>query len=951
MINTNQLNSTVLLFVRPENSVYPKPLVVRMDGKSTVQNVDIGQGDMPNFFVEAMTVANGRVHSEMKALYVPPEKRIANIEVKPSKKDYLPGGKAELELKLTDLDGKPFRSPTVVSVYDKSVEYISGGSPIPDVREFFWKIRRNHYVRLQSNLSIITRNVTRPNEKTLQLLGVFGGQVVRPTSSRMGGGGGGLEGRAMPAMGGGRIAESAAADDSAPAMKSQAMNAGPAGAAQVEPTVRTNFADTAYWSAAVQPNDDGIAKVSFDLPDDLTTWKVRTWSIGKDTRVGEAETEFVTRKNVIIRMQAPRFFTERDEVILSANVHNYLDAATTVRVELQLDGEELVATDSLNHTVEVPADGEARVDWTVKVARPGDAVVCMRAITDRESDAVERTFPVLVHGMLKTEAWTGSIASTGNLATFDVRVPAERRPEQTELVIRYSPTLAGAMVDALPYLIDGPHNTTDGKLYRFVPGLIVQRILQRTGVNLADVERKRANLNAQQLGDSKERAKQWKHYKRNPVFSNAEMQAIVKENLNAVVEMQLTDGGWGWFSGWGERSTPHTTATMVHGLQIAKQNDLAVPNEVIERGVAWLKRYEKRQIKRIENWDVDKKRPMKRYADNMDAFVFMVLTDAGASNAKMREYLYRDRGELAACSKAMFGIALHKLKDQQKLAMVVQNLSQFIKRDAENQTAYLQLPGQGWWYWWGNDIEANAWYLKLLARTDPKGQLAPALARYILNNRRNGTWGRSIRDTAIAVESLGDFVTASGEFDPNVELEVFVDGKSQKKVTINRENLFSYEDRVTLEGDNVSSGRHTVEIRKRGKGPLYYSAYLTNFTKEDDIAATGLEIKVLREFYKLIPEERKDLVSGSRGQALQQKGQKYRRERIVNLAEVTSGDLIEVELSIESKNDYDYIVFEDPKPAGFEAVDRTSGYNGNEIGAYVEVRDNRVVLYLSLIHI
>ena len=120
---------------------------------------------------------------------------------------------------------------------------------------------------------------------------------------------------------------------------------------------------------------------------------------------------------------------------------------------------------------------------------------------------------------------------------------------------------------------------------------------------------------------------------------------------------------------------------------------------------------------------------------------------------------------------------------------------------------------------------------------------------------------------------------------------------------------------------------------------------MTNFTKEDDIAATGLEIKVLREFYKLIPEERKDLVSGSRGQALQQKGQKYRRERIVNLAEVTSGDLIEVELSIESKNDYDYIVFEDPKPAGFEAVGRTSGYNGNEIGAYVEVRDNRVVLY------
>ena len=121
---------------------------------------------------------------------------------------------------------------------------------------------------------------------------------------------------------------------------------------------------------------------------------------------------------------------------------------------------------------------------------------------------------------------------------------------------------------------------------------------------------------------------------------------------------------------------------------------------------------------------------------------------------------------------------------------------------------------------------------------------------------------------------------------------------------------------------------------------------MTNFTKEDSISATGLELKVERRFYKLIAEKRSDLVSGSRGQAVTQEGQKYRRERVVNFAELTSGDLLEVELLIDSKNDYDYIVLEDPKAAGFEAVDQTSGYNGNAMGAYVEVRDNRVMLYV-----
>lgn len=936
LISANQLDSTVLLFVRPENSVYPEPQVLRINGKSSVQNLKIRGSDMPNIFVEALTVANGKIHTEIRELYVPPSDQAAKVEVTSTDDDYRPGEKAELVLKLTGPDGKPFRSPTVVSVYDKSVEYISGGSGIPDIREFFWKVRRSHYQQTQSNLTQSFGNLLKRGESTLQHIGVFGGQLVR------------TEGALMENARGFAAADAVAGQRAAPMAAMEKSDDASGAAPVVEPTVRSQFADTAYWAASVQPDANGVATISFDLPDDLTTWKVRTWTVDKQTRVGSAETEFVTRKNLIVRMQAPRFFTESDEVVLSANVHNYLDAAKSVEVQLELDGPQLVATGALSHTVEVPADGEARIDWLVRVVTPGDAVVRMKALTNEESDAVERTFPVLVHGMLKTESWTGSIGSAAKSTSFNIAVPAKRRPEATELVVRYSPTLAGAMVDALPYLIDGPHNSTDGKLYRFLPSTIVQRVLQRTGVDLKAVRDKRANLNAQQLGDPAARAKQWKKYKRNPVFSNTEMDAIVRENLNAVIEMQLADGGWGWFSGWGERSTAHMTATVVHGLQIAKQNDLAIPDGVMDRGVTWLKRYENEQVTLLKNWAKRDKKNLarKKHASNLDAFVFMVLADAGLGSPEMQAYLYRDRNELAVCSKAMFGIALHKRDQRKELRMVLENISQFVESDKENQTAWLRLPQQGWWYWYGNDIETQAWYLKLLARTDAKGKLAAELARYIVNNRGHATWWGSIRDTAIAVESLAEFVVASGEFKPDVQLEILVDGQVRKQVAINQTNLFAYDDRLTLSGDNLKSGRHTVEIRKQGNGPLYYSAYLTNFTKEDSITATGLELKVQREFYKLIPEERSDLVSGSRGQALRQRGEKYRRERIVNFATVNSGDLIEVELVVDSKNDYDYIVLEDPKAAGFEAVDQTSGYTGNALGAYVEVRDNRVMLYV-----
>ena len=60
---------------------------------------------------------------------------------------------------------------------------------------------------------------------------------------------------------------------------------------------------------------------------------------------------------------------------------------------------------------------------------------------------------------------------------------------------------------------------------------------------------------------------------------------------------------------------------------------------------------------------------------------------------------------------------------------------------------------------------------------------------------------------------------------------------------------------------------------------------------------------------------------------------------------VRSGELVEIELKIESKNDYEHLVFEDLKPAGFEPVDLRSGYTDNDLGAYVEFRDNRVVFF------
>ncbi len=173
-INTDRKGATVMLFVRPVNGVYLPPKVIPMAGKSAFEEIMISKKDMPNFFVEAVTVYDGKVHTEIREVVVPPEKRVLNVKVTPSEKDYRPGQKAKLKVQLTDFFGEPFQGSTVISVYDRALEYISGGSNVPEIRSFFWKWRRHHRLNQQSSLARWFTNQLKKNEAPMKNIGVFG---------------------------------------------------------------------------------------------------------------------------------------------------------------------------------------------------------------------------------------------------------------------------------------------------------------------------------------------------------------------------------------------------------------------------------------------------------------------------------------------------------------------------------------------------------------------------------------------------------------------------------------------------------------------------------------------------------------------------------------------------------------------------------------------------------
>jgi hypothetical protein len=100
-------------------------------------------------------------------------------------------------------------------------------------------------------------------------------------------------------------------------------------------------------------------------------------------------------------------------------------------------------------------------------------------------------------------------------------------------------------------------------------------------------------------------------------------------------------------------------------------------------------------------------------------------------------------------------------------------------------------------------------------------------------------------------------------------------------------------------------------------------------------------------------------------------GYVYDKQPLADGGTVTSGERVEVVVTVEAKNDYEYLVFEDLKPAGLEAVEVRSGqsiyirelksgaveqldrprepgdYTGRQRWVYQELRDRKVALFVD----
>ena len=600
LVNTAEDNARVLFSDDAGDGGLRSYRFLDIAARSTVIDVPVTARQVPNFFVEATLVRNGRVHTEAQQLYVPPVRGLLNVEVKTDKDTYKAGETGRVRVAVTDANGEPVRGQVTLTAYDRAVTYIQDEfGPSPRVFYYGRQLQHTPYSSTSTDQSFSPMGYLPQPEYTswvgnapegwsgswglessgltLSLNGPQGatGPAGPPAQSALA-----ISGASGGGFGGGLGDRAASRSDSLDMRGNLFAKAkgdkGEAGQlALVEPEIRANFADTALWLPSLMLDANGQAETEITFPQSLTTWRLHGYALTEKTQVGDATAQAVTTKNLLVRLQAPRFFVERDEVVLSANVHNYLKTAKAVRAELIVPArlfEHLGPNDKtpvpdkdgnlhLLAQAKVPADGETRFDWPVKVKQAGLARITVKALTDEESDGMRLAFPVLVHGINKTVAQSGSyrVAQDG-ARTIQLDLPAQIAPEQTRLEVTLSPSLAGVMVDALPYLAGYPYGCTEQTMSRFYPAVLVKQTLKKLGTDLETIAKQRRQMNEDDL---KNRFGRYP-FNESPVFDSATLDDMVHAGLTHLYTFQHSDGGWGWWQN--DDSSVFQTAYVLQGL-------------------------------------------------------------------------------------------------------------------------------------------------------------------------------------------------------------------------------------------------------------------------------------------------------------------------------------------------------------------------------------------------
>lgn len=670
----------------------------------------------------------------------------------------------------------------------------------------------------------------------------------------------------------------------------------------VEAETRSDFKDAVFWSSSVVTDENGEAQVKIKFPDNLTTWRITARAITKDTKVNQTSYTVTERKDLIVRVETPRFFQQRDELILSTIVHNYLNEDKQTKVSLKLDN---LLLDGMQNeqTIKLGKNEERRIDWKVKVSEPfGFAKVYASALTNEESDATENVIPIQPYGLKISNEQSFELSKTNGSVTRTFEIPENTDLRSASLQIGISPSITASLLSSLNSLIGYPYGCIEQTMSRFIPTVVTAKILK--------------DLNA-------------------PISSYIEtfLPKMVKRGFNKINSLQHEDGGWGWWNN--DKSELFMSAYVVYGLSLAKQSGYKPNQDVYNKGINFLlSSLNKKKI-------------------NLTTKAFMIYALSNCDSVKA-ETLKPQIELLNEESPNNYGLALLSLASANIGAKELQRdlLDKLVRNSSSDENGYYWGGKVKKYSWQEDNIQTTAMTVKAMLadaeRINVHKEIIEGAVNWLMYRRNGSGWGNTLHN-AIINYALSDYVRATKENEADYDLKIFVNNSAVDERHISREDIFKNEQYVNVLGINLRAGENNIRVEKNGIGKGYFNMRAVYYTNEKRIVTreNGFEIK--REYYKLkkIYDYKENKIT-------------FRKEKFDGI--IKSGEEIFVKVKVIPDSSHSqYFMLEDPIPAGCEIIREdwsyqiegenyySGNYSSNWLWWYAEkeYHDNRVVFFAT----
>lgn len=574
----------------------------------------------------------------------------------------------------------------------------------------------------------------------------------------------------------------------------------------INPTIREDFPDTAFWQGDVVTGMDGTARLSIPLPDSLTTWVVTVRGLTEAYLVGEAQAEIITQKDLMIRPVTPRFLVEGDQVEMAAVVHNNTAQALEVAVMLQSIGFSLQDEALKSQAVSIPANGQTRITWWGKVESVQFVELVFQATAGDLADASKPQWgdlPVLRFNTPLTFSTSGELSGEGERQEL-VSLPVSTDPSAGSLSVALHPSLTAILLDGIKALEADEYQNTVSILSRLLANLNTYLAMRDLGIDSASLD--------------------------------TELIEQIETGVQALLESQLLDGGWSW---WGDakESDPFISAYVLLGLQQASQAGLDVGENFIEQGVIYLRSQLVQPGEASSSVDLDRL-----------AFQLYALRELDVNPDLYLSGLYARRSELSPWSLGLLALTINSNRSTDSRVSIL--LTDLERRAVRTATSVHWESDQTSWVLPGTPIFNTAVGVYTLAQLDPAStSISPAL-RYLLAYQQVDSGWPSIFETAWSLmaitEALQGFGDAQADFDFTVLLN---DVEIAEGTTANAISQSTVSANIPITSLYPESPNVLLVQRSEGTGTLYYRADLRTYQLAETAAPVNRGITIQKNFY------------------------------------------------------------------------------------------------------